>query len=83
MPATKLLLQEEDRKRHLLRVWLAPQDGWELPQHFAERYHTVIKGELQFSRASCLQKCPAQWGPGDLQVTVEEFIVQEPSHMSH
>ena len=46
MPATKLFLQEEDRKRHLLRMWLAPQDGWELPEHFAERYHTVAKGEL-------------------------------------
>ena len=46
MPATKLLLQEEDRKRHLLRMWLAPQDGWELPEQFAERYHTVTKGEL-------------------------------------
>lgn len=37
--------EEEDRKRHLLRMWLAPQDGWELPEQFAERYHTVTKGD--------------------------------------
>lgn len=51
------MLQEEDRKRHLLRMWLAPQDGWELPEQFAERYHTVTKGELQLPRVSCMQDC--------------------------
>eukprot|EP00897_Mesotaenium_endlicherianum_P005689 jgi/Mesen1/5148/ME000255S04128 len=33
--------QEEDRRRHLLRLWLSPPRGRPLPPVFAERYGTV------------------------------------------
>jgi hypothetical protein len=32
------------RRRHLLRLWLSPADGRELPEIFAERYGTVEPG---------------------------------------
>lgn len=38
------MLQEEDRKRHLLRMWITPEQGWPLPEQFADRYHTVEIG---------------------------------------
>lgn len=37
-------MQEEDRKRHLLRMWITPEKGWPLPDQFADRYHTVEIG---------------------------------------
>jgi hypothetical protein len=36
---------EPDRKRHLLRLWLAPEEGRPLPPIFAERYGSVVPGE--------------------------------------
>lgn len=35
---------EAERKRHLLRLWLAPSNGRPLPPVFAERYGTVAVG---------------------------------------
>ncbi|KAK9805018.1 hypothetical protein WJX73_002321 [Symbiochloris irregularis] len=32
---------DEARKRHLLRMWITPPDGWPLPAQYAERYHSV------------------------------------------
>ena len=37
-------MQEEERKRHLLRMWITPEQGWPLPEQFADRYHTVEIG---------------------------------------
>ncbi|HVS35415.1 MAG TPA: TauD/TfdA family dioxygenase, partial [Gemmataceae bacterium] len=36
---------EPERKRHLLRLWLAPQDARPLPPVFAERYGSVTPGQ--------------------------------------
>ena len=36
---------ELDRKRHLLRLWLSTNDGWELPPIFAEKYGNVELGQ--------------------------------------
>ncbi len=36
---------EPERKRHLLRLWLAPERGRPLPPVFAERYGSVVPGE--------------------------------------
>ena len=36
---------EPERKRHLLRLWLAPPDARPLPPVFAERYGSVVPGE--------------------------------------
>jgi hypothetical protein len=36
--------EEEDRKRHLLRLWLAPKSARSLPQIFSERFGTVTPG---------------------------------------
>ena len=36
---------EPSRKRHLLRLWLAPPDARPLPPVFAERYGSVVPGE--------------------------------------
>ena len=36
---------EEDRKRHLLRLWMAPTVGRTLPAYFAERYATTTIGD--------------------------------------
>jgi Taurine catabolism dioxygenase TauD, TfdA family len=36
---------EPARKRHLLRLWLAPPDARPLPQIFAERYSSITPGE--------------------------------------
>jgi hypothetical protein len=33
------------RPRHLLRLWIAPPAGWELPPVFAERFGSVVPGE--------------------------------------
>lgn len=35
---------EEDRKRYLLRLWLSPEDGIDLPEAFAGRYNSVEAG---------------------------------------
>ena len=35
---------EPDRRRHLLRLWLAPADARPLPQVFAQRYGSVVPG---------------------------------------
>src|SRR4029077_19145400 len=35
---------EPERKRHLLRLWLAPPNARPLPPVFAERYGTVTPG---------------------------------------
>lgn len=32
---------DEDKKRHLLRMWITPENGWPLPEQYAERYHTT------------------------------------------
>jgi hypothetical protein len=36
---------EPERKRHLLRLWLAPERARPLPSVFAERYGSVVPGE--------------------------------------
>jgi Taurine catabolism dioxygenase TauD, TfdA family len=36
---------EPDRRRHLLRLWLAPVPSRPLPPRFAERYGSVVPGE--------------------------------------
>ena len=36
---------ELDRKRHLLRLWLSTNDGWELPPVFAEKYGSIEQGK--------------------------------------
>ena len=36
---------EPDRKRHLLRLWLAPVNARPLPQVFAERYGSITPGD--------------------------------------
>jgi len=36
---------EPERKRHLLRLWLAPQNARPLPSVFADRYGSVVPGE--------------------------------------
>jgi hypothetical protein len=36
---------EPERKRHLLRLWLAPEQARPLPPVFAERYGSVVPGE--------------------------------------
>jgi hypothetical protein len=35
---------EPERKRHLLRLWLAPEDARPLPPVFAERYGSIVPG---------------------------------------
>jgi hypothetical protein len=36
---------EPERKRHLLRLWLAPENARPLPPVFAERYGSVVHGQ--------------------------------------
>lgn len=36
---------EAERKRHLLRLWLAPHSGRRLPESFAARYGSLVPGE--------------------------------------
>lgn len=36
---------DDSLKRHLLRLWMCPEDGIELPEEFAERYGTVTGGD--------------------------------------
>jgi hypothetical protein len=35
----------EPRKRHLLRLWLAPENARPLPDIFAERFGSVLPGD--------------------------------------
>lgn len=37
--------EEPDRKRHLLRLWMAPQGARRLPEVFAERYGSITPGD--------------------------------------
>jgi hypothetical protein len=37
--------RDPERKRHLLRLWLAPENARPLPPPFAERYGSVIPGQ--------------------------------------
>ncbi|HBB96509.1 MAG TPA: taurine catabolism dioxygenase TauD [Blastocatellia bacterium] len=50
---------EPERKRHLLRLWMAPPNARPLPEVFAERFGSVIPGDrggiaLEGSRATIL-----------------------------
>ena len=36
---------EPERRRHLLRLWLAPQDARPLPAVYAQRYRSVTPGD--------------------------------------
>lgn len=36
---------DPDRKRHLLRLWVAPPDARPLPEVFAERYGSIVPGD--------------------------------------
>jgi len=38
---------EPERKRHLLRLWLAPPNGWALPPVFEERYGNIEVGTVR------------------------------------
>lgn len=42
---------EPERKRHLLRLWLAPQEARPLPEVYAERYGSIVPGERGGVRA--------------------------------
>lgn len=35
---------DDQHRRHLLRLWLSTPDGWELPPIFAERYGPIVPG---------------------------------------
>ena len=37
-------MQAEEDRRHLLRLWLCPEDGDPLPECYAERYGSVEIG---------------------------------------
>jgi hypothetical protein len=52
---------EPDRKRHLLRLWLAPPEARPLPPVFAERYGAVIPG----NRGGVIVKGTKQIAPLD------------------
>ena len=38
-------LQVEEKRRHLLRLWLSPKEGWELPECYSERYGSTKVGD--------------------------------------
>ena len=38
-------VQDPAERRHLLRIWVAPPNGWPLPDAFAERYGSTTIGE--------------------------------------
>jgi Taurine catabolism dioxygenase TauD, TfdA family len=55
---------EPERKRHLLRLWLAPENARPLPPVFAERYGSVVPG----GRGGIVvpgTRYTVPWGPGD------------------
>lgn len=43
--AQSCILQDPAERRHLLRIWVAPPNGWPLPEAFADRYGSTIIGE--------------------------------------
>ena len=56
---------EAERKRHLLRLWLAPPNARPLPEAFAERFGSVVPGER--GGVSCRSSRPdVAQGIGDL-----------------
>ncbi len=38
-------VQDPTERRHLLRIWVAPPNGWSLPDEFAERYGSTTIGK--------------------------------------
>jgi hypothetical protein len=55
---------EPERKRHLLRLWLAPEKARPLPPVFAERYGSVVsggRGGIVFPGT----RYTVPWGPPD------------------
>jgi hypothetical protein len=59
---------EPARRRHLLRLWLAPADARPLPPVFAERYGSVIPGER--GAKGSLKKAESRFCHGDLAVQI-------------
>ena len=37
--------QDDDLKRHLMRLWISPENDWELPQGFASRWNGLTPGQ--------------------------------------
>jgi hypothetical protein len=55
---------EPQRKRHLLRLWLAPENARPLPAVFAERYGTVVPGRRGGIEVLGM-RCTIPWEPQD------------------
>jgi len=55
---------EPDRRRHLLRLWLAPADARPLPPVFAERYGSVVAGDRGGVSVPGM-RFTVQWQPGE------------------
>ena len=36
-------VQEPEKRRHLLRLWVAPENDWPLPEVFSERFAGSIE----------------------------------------
>ena len=47
LTSAHLLLQSQndDLKRHLMRLWISPENDWELPQGFASRWNGLTPGQ--------------------------------------
>ena len=41
----ELVQETVDKKRHLMRLWLAPDNDWELPEAFGSRWGGVKVGD--------------------------------------
>lgn len=52
-------VQEEDRKRHLLRVWITPPDGWALPDQVSRCLHSIAKDANRWPAVSWPANVPA------------------------
>ncbi len=55
---------EPERKRHLLRLWLAPEAARPLPPVFAERYGSVVPGRRGGVTVPGM-RCTVPWDAGD------------------
>jgi len=56
---------EASRRRHLLRLWLAPETARPLPPVFAQRYGSVVpgaRGGVGIAEAAGVMPLPEQFG---------------------
>lgn len=62
-------MQDINQRRHLLRLWLAPEDSQPLPERYAELWGVVTPGNREGIQIERFKECiPLEAEPGNLWI---------------